>query len=370
MSNFIFRFIVPNKKIKAGNIVGVEEVASILYALGNALPSSETVNVISHPYYNYDYNYNFKKINIFKYCYLFLTPLLLGYLITRKKTFIYISGSGFLIKHIDGREFEFKALKKQGCNIICFFTGSDIRSLALMKNFSKEHNIDVITTYMYSDSNKNQYNDNIVKKLAQVSDKYANAIFNPSVDQISYIKQKTFSTLYFADDGKICFLPEKFQNNLKKIIVHAPSSPIIKGTPLVRAAIKKLQEEGYVFEYIELIGVPNTRVISMLKKAHIALNQFYAFVPGVFGIEAMMNNTVLLTSADRNIEPSLFEGANEAWVVTPYWRVYDNLKEQLEKPMEELKIQADKGTAWVTKYASSSFSSAYMQNILNSLDND
>ncbi|RRV29811.1 hypothetical protein EGJ23_02400 [Pseudomonas sp. o96-267] len=141
------------------------------------------------------------------------------------------------------------------------------------------------------------------------------------------------------------------------VIVHAPSSPLIKGTPLVRAAIKKLRLEGYQFEYIELIGVPHSTVIETLKRAHIVLNEFYAFVPGVFGVEAMAANAVLLTSADKEIEPTLFEGANDAWVVTPYWMIYERLKQQLDHP-EALQLQAEKGSEWVRRYCSYTSSSA------------
>lgn len=369
VSYFFFNFF---KSKKVGTIVGTSEIASILYSIGNSIDDAKTVKISGNKFYNHKYDFDFEKIWGFKHLYVILSPILLGYLLNRYKNFIYISSSSFLISSFDAREYEFKKIKQRSCNLICIFTGSEIRSFELLKNYAKENNIDVVTTYQNIsnigiDSAKNEL---FRKKLAEMADKYADLIFNPNIDQMSYFKRKTYPALYFADDAKIKFFPEKFKKSLKKNVVHAPSSPIIKGTPLVRAAVKKLQEEGYDFKYVELIGVPNTKVLEELQRAHIVLNEFYAFVPGVFGIEAMMNNTVLLTSADRNIEPSLFEGANDAWVVTPYWQVYDKLKEQLDKPMEELKIQADKGTEWTKKYASYSFSAAYLQKIIKSLEND
>ena len=169
------------------------------------------------------------------------------------------------------------------------------------------------------------------------------------------------------DNNKVNYFPEKWLKPEKLVVVHAPSSPIIKGTPLVRAAIKKLQLEGYDFEYVELIGVPNVVVLNELKRAHIILNEFYAFVPGVFGIEAMSNNAVLLCSADRRIEPTLFEGANEAWVVTPYWLIYDKLKEVLDSPIDQLKRQADEGTLWARKYCTYSFSREYLNSVISEI---
>jgi hypothetical protein len=82
-----------------------------------------------------------------------------------------------------------------------------------------------------------------------------------------------------------------------------------------------------------------------LESAHIVLNEFYAFVPGQFGVEAMAAHCALLTSADEAIEPSLPPGSNQAWMVTPYWQIYDNLKLLLED-LSLIKGYADRGFEW------------------------
>lgn len=366
--SFLFSFKKMDKKI--GTVVGVEEIASILHYMGESVDESVTVNFTDNKYYSFNYDYDISNLKpLIKIIY---QPYLLAYLSSKYKNFIYISGSGFLMNSTDGRDYEFKALKKRNCNIICFFTGSDIRSHRLMYEYSKNHNLDVITTYQSISQIgiDSLENEELRKKLALSADRYADIIFNPNVDQMSYIKKITKPFLYFADESKILKNTDKYCENNKLIVVHAPSSPLIKGTPLVRAAVKKLKEEGYEFTYTELIGVPNSEVLEALRNAHIVLNEFYAFVPGVFGIEAMMNNTVLLTSADKNIEPTLFGDANEAWVVTPYWLIYDKLRIQLDKPMVDLKKQADRGTEWVEKYCTQSFSSKYINDVIRSLNND
>ena len=110
----------------------------------------------------------------------------------------------------------------------------------------------------------------------------------------------------------------------------------------MRAAVKKLQEDGYDFEYKELIDVPNQQVLSELRDSHVVLNQFYAFAPGVFGIEAMANHCAVLMSADFNIETELPQSAKGAWLITGYWQIYDNLKFLLDHP-SEIKKFADTG---------------------------
>lgn len=362
-----FRLFGPMHK--EGVVIGVEEIASILYSAGGALKNAKTVNFYKNPYYDEKYDYYFGQYKVCRALVPLIAPVVLGYLMVRYKTFMYISGNGYLMKHLDGRAYEFSKLKKHECEVICFFTGSDIRSFTRLDAFGKARNMDVITTYQPI-SHKgidNTFRENIRKMLGESADKYASAIFNPSTDQMAYIERECHPFLYFADESKIRYLPEKFKQE-KKVVLHAPSSPIIKGTPIVRAVIKQLQEEGYDFEYVELMGVSNKEVMAALAKAHIVLNQFYALVPSVFGVEAMMNNAVLLTSADKNLEPTLFDGANEAWVVTPYWRLYKNLKKALDSPMVVLQAQADKGTQWVTRYCSYGFSAKYLQNVIDQLN--
>ena len=85
--------------------------------------------------------------------------------------------------------------------------------------------------------------------------------------------------------------------------------------------------------------MPNQVVLEHLKSAHIVLNQFYAFTPGLFGIESMANHCAVLMSADPNIETGLPQDSKDAWMITKYWEVYDNLKYLLDNP-EKIKYYA------------------------------
>jgi hypothetical protein len=76
--------------------------------------------------------------------------------------------------------------------------------------------------------------------------------------------------------------------------------------------------------------MPNRVVLEHLKSSHIVLNQFYAFTPGLFGIEAMANHCAVLMSADPSIETGLPQKSKDAWMITKYWEVYDNLKYLLD----------------------------------------
>jgi hypothetical protein len=87
-----------------------------------------------------------------------------------------------------------------------------------------------------------------------------------------------------------------------------------------------------VFEYIEGYNIQHSKLIQIMKDAHIVLNQFYSFVPGTFGIEALFSYSTVLMSADPDLE-SFPEQPDNAWILTRYWEVYDKLKFCLDNPM-------------------------------------
>jgi len=365
-SFYIFNLLNYKNNIKSGWVIVGAETASCLKNISSALPDSVSVNFVPNKYYSFDYTFKIYSINIMnKFYNLFYAPILFGYLMSTHHKFMYLGSMGFL-KYCDGRAGEFEFLKTKNKKLICYFLGSEVRSFELLNKFGNNNNLDVITTYQaisHVGINSTE-REHKRKLLAEVSDKYADIIFNPSVDQMAYIKRKTYPFIYFIDPLLFEYSQSKFNNVDELVVLHCPTSPIIKGTPLVRAAIKKLQIEGYKFKYIELINQPNKKVLESLKIAHIVLNQFYAFSPGVFAIEALATSCALLTSADETIETSLEKGANEAWKVTPYWSVYDNLKYFLDNP-DEIKKQALSGHSWAKEHCTYDSGAKKINEIVN-----
>jgi hypothetical protein len=167
---------------------------------------------------------------------------------------------------------------------------------------------------------------------------------------------------YMIDESRYVPSDDKFRNIGELTLVHAPSNAVVKGTPLVRAAIKKLQVEGYKFNYVELINKPNEYVINVLANSHILLNQFYGFAPGLLGIEGMLLKNVVLMSADPETE-KFPPGFSEAYVRTRYWEVYDNLKFLLDNP-SRLRPIAENARKFILANYSLSQSAASYKRIL------
>jgi hypothetical protein len=344
-------------------VIGVDEIAKFIYLLKNIFENSYAVSFSKNKFYTFQYDFTINIKNKYvAYAYkLFIGPILLGYLMNKSDKFLYIWSTGFLID----RKYEFEFLKKKKKKIVCIFLGDDIRSPKLLQNFYTKNKLDGFVEYVSQQIPSFRTNDYESEKkyIAKIADDYADLIFSCPIDQISYLKSKQLFISYMYDKNMFYQNQDKFIFRKKIKILHAPSSPLVKGTPLVRATIKKLQMEGYDFEYVELQNIPNEIVLEHLKTSHIVLNQFYAFVPGVFGIESMANHCAVLMSADPSIETGLPQDSKDAWMITKYWEVYDNLKYLLDNP-EKIEYYANNGYEFTYKHYSYEAASDYMNNAL------
>ena len=351
ISYYLFR-LFPYKRNSIDWVVAGAEIASYIYIISYLLYNAISVTFEEDNFFKLKYTYVFSNSSLFSLLIRVLySPILLGRLLNCTSGFFYVTGAGFLLSDIDGRAYEFDFIKGKNKKIICMFLGNDIRSPKKMLEYADRHDVDVSATYYYLTAKDRLSLDYERSKemLAQSADRYADLIYNAPVDQMSYLKTQSLPFFYVYPEDGFIRNDTKYKNIGLVKIVHAPSSPITKGTQLVRAAIKKLKIENYRFQYIELINVSNAEVLNILKEAHIVLNEFYALVPGVFGIEAMANHCALLTAADCTIETSLPEDSAGAWKTTRYWEVYDNIKLLLENT-DMIKEYADNGFEWVKKH--------------------
>jgi hypothetical protein len=347
-------------------VVGPDETASMVAQIARVVPRSYSVSFTREAAYTIKYDYKFvfgeKRAWLER---VVMGPILLGRLMNQVEGFLYNGSTGFLLEDVDQRNFEFAFVKKAGLPIVCHWCGSDIRSTKRMHEMEAKTGLPNISTYIGATSSvfESQEWDDLKRKVAAVADRYASAMFSWEADQLGYLKTPTEMSLYYLPEVEDLD-SHKFDAPIQPVVVHASTSPIIKGTQLVRAAVGKLRAEGYDFEYVELIGASNARVLAELRRAHIVLNQFYGFTPAVFGAEAMMNRCVVLMSADETVEPELPPGSNSAWVVTRYYEVYDNLKRLLDDPalMEPI---AQRGLEWARENASETSGARHLMRVLD-----
>ncbi|WP_321469668.1 hypothetical protein [Halarcobacter sp.] len=318
---YVYKFIYVFKKTpKKSFLIGTIEVAGNIYNYKKMFSENSISVCLENNKYFKSLTYDIELFSKSRMKRFILSPILLASLIHKVDTFIIFGQKSFCLD----LDFEYSFLKKRNKKIILIFVGNDIRSLKLLKEVSKKNNEDTFANY-YLQSNIDSDKYDILKKYtAQLADKYADLIFNAKYDQVSYLQKKAYFPHFSISEDKFHKNYKKFQNLEKIKILHAPSNTLFKATPLVRAAIKKLSLERNDFEYVEMMNVSNEKVLKELETTHIVLNQFYSFVPGLFGVEAMANMCTVLMSADSNIETGL-ENYNNAWLVTKYWEIYDNI---------------------------------------------
>ena len=349
-------FWILNKNEEKRVIIG-KETANLLN-LYSKLFNCYSINTHKSKYYNNSYSLPLSNFPaLVRYI---ILPIIYPIVLKKFSSIWYFSSGSFFLSN-DGREWEFKIAKSNGLKIICFYMGADIRSLKLIREHSESIDLDHWSNYI-SDESIIDRSDQRSKVYSSASNRYAHAIFNCEKDQASYINKNHMIPLPVSRN-KYLLNTGKWGDTSTIKILHSPSSPINKGTQIVMSAIKKLQMENYKFDFKFLSGVPQSKVLKELDEAHIALNEFYAYVPGLFGVEALEANCLLLTSASKKYEPSLFNGCDYAWVPTMYYQIYDHLKYYLDN-IDQAKIQADKGTIWAKKFCSHEASIDYVNSIV------
>jgi glycosyltransferase involved in cell wall biosynthesis len=72
-------------------------------------------------------------------------------------------------------------------------------------------------------------------------------------------------------------------------VLHCPSARKSKGTPLIRAAVQQLQQEGLEFEFVEISGKPHHVVLQELQRCDFVVDQVFSYVPMAgFAVEAAL----------------------------------------------------------------------------------
>ncbi|MBX3099084.1 MAG: glycosyltransferase [Salinibacterium sp.] len=367
----LFRLRRRGRGVTVDWVVGVDEIATMVYRIGQMLPQSWTVVLSRHAYYTLQYDTQVTLSRNRTVALLQRTvigPWIFADMLTKARGLLYVGSTGFLLVDADQREFEIQYARSKGLKVATYFVGDDIRSPRLMHELERRTGLENFSTHIgkvspYLDSD--EY-DAVKKRIATVANENADIIFTLPTDQLSYLAGHTEPMMcYYPDDG-FGTDESKFADLSRPVIVHAPSSPITKGTPLVRAAIERLREDGYQFEYVELTGASNDEVLATLRRAHIAMNQFYAFQPGVFANEAMAARCAVLMSADEHIEKVLPVGSNDKWLVTKHYEVYEKLKGLLDRP-ETIEPLARRGEQWVRDNRSFSSAGPALRQLLDSV---
>lgn len=317
-------------------MVGFSETCGLVAKTGRLIENSETICFERDVFFkNLTYDFVLKPGIFYKVRRVVIGAWLLVKIAHSKETVIYIGWDKLLVDGLDHGQFEFKFLKDHGVSLILWFTGSDIRSLAQTRKLHAGDGIENWADIMpiAFPNRETQAFETSQKERAFVADRFADLIINNERDQTSYLSRSNSDTFPITDSAFFNSDLNKFSAGRNQIIqiMHAPTNPIIKGTPLVRAAITRLINEGYAINYIESRNSTREEMLHLLSKTHIVLNQFYSKISGHFGFEAMAGSCIVLQSAELPTEYFPNDAGNTSpWVRCSTSNIYDNLKEVLD----------------------------------------
>jgi hypothetical protein len=76
-------------------------------------------------------------------------------------------------------------------------------------------------------------------------------------------------------------------SNTRPVVLHAPSSRLVKGTPAVQAAVEELQGRGVQFEYQQIENMPHAQAMQVMAACDVYVDQLVVGHHGLAALEAM-----------------------------------------------------------------------------------
>jgi hypothetical protein len=337
-------FLLPfYRDDKTKIFVGCIDIANNIYFLKQIF-GDDCITVIKkrHRFYNYSYDITFPRVAQSNFLSELLTQIIAPYIFiycySKCHIFIYFWSESLLLD----RNFEFSILKSHNKLIINRYVGCDIRHwIPALEELDRKDVFHVCSLCRYAFSD--QCNEEQKKRIAQESDLYADIVYSDA-GMPSFINKKY----------KITRVPLNLENYKYSFvtadipqIVHAPSDPILKGTSIIRLALRRLEKEKYTFRYNEIVGQSNKRVIKALIDSHIVIDQLAGCGTGLFSLEAMACGNVVLGGANPELNPVV--GRDCPVIKVNPLNIYERLKWVLDHPECWEKL-AMSGRKYLEKY--------------------
>lgn len=228
--------------------------------------------------------------------------------------FIFGSGESFL------RGWDLPVLRLFGKTVIAVFHGTDARPPFLNAAIvGTEGDVDVAGTLAQTRR---------TKRFVRRVERYATFVINHALT--AQFHEKPFiNWLYIgipygakAPDSSVAERPAG-----RTVIVHAPTRPGPKGTPLIERAVAALNERGHQIELVKLVGKTNAEVLQAIAGSDFVVDELYsdttmasfateAAIMGKTAIVGMYGYEDLLRHAPSEIIPPAFvcrpDGVEEA----------------------------------------------------------
>ena len=205
-------------------------------------------------------------------------------------------------------------IKARGKKVIHRSTGFDVRTPKLDLESNKyspfrngyEHLFDQDVQQQYMDFLR-EYVDQFVVQDPELQQFVPEAILIPRALDLTELK-------YVGIKKNEC-----------PVVVHAPSSPLCKGTKFVLKAVERLKEEGVKFEFKLIEGVKHEKAMEIYQNSDVIIDQLLIGATGVLTLEGMALGKPVICFLREDLFKSMY--GNEMPVINANPdTIYDKLK--------------------------------------------
>lgn len=209
-------------------------------------------------------------------CTLALMPAFLFWSMSRFDTFVFGGGTTFLPRGLD-----LPLLKLFGKRVIVVFHGSDSRPPMISGSMTGARGpVDVERL-----ATRCRRVKRLVARIESWADVVVDHTLSAQYHTKPFVRWLSIGVPTRAAATGDAAPSQEVRRSIR--IVHAPSAPEAKGTPIIEAAIERLRQRGYQIEFIKLVGRTNSEVLETLRTADFAVDELYSDVPlARFGSEA------------------------------------------------------------------------------------
>ncbi len=192
-------------------------------------------------------------------------------------TFVFVHGETLLPLNLD-----LPLLRMLNKRVAVIFNGCDIRARAAVLPLHRPF------TYCSACSLPCVARDK--ERRARRAAQFANVVY-AMPEYAQYLRRYRF--LWLPID--LAKWPPRRCANPLPVVVHAPSNSALKGTVHVEAAVQRLRDEGYEFDYVCLQRKPHAEVRRAMERADIVVDQLLYGWYGLLAIEAMALEKCVVT---------------------------------------------------------------------------
>lgn len=171
---------------------------------------------------------------------------------------------------------DLQRLKEKGKKIVMHHWGDDVRQL----RHARLSNPYVNTS--------GSFPDEYIQQRLEYMATYVDAAIVQDVEVLSYVtpfykKSFVLPIAIQLDRFPVSTFPEPRR---KPLIVHAPTNPEFKGTPIIERVMDSLRKD-YEFDYLRVAGMSNEEAASIYRQADLIIDQVLCGSYGLFSCEAM-----------------------------------------------------------------------------------